>query len=78
MKRNVSSIEPCGTPKRMFKKPLKLKPIFVFCYRLVKQAKMKFIDFISDPYVFNLPISSSCEIQSKAFVGSLNTAAKSP
>ena len=78
MKRRGPRIEPCGTPKRIFRKSLKLEPIFVFCFRLVKYAKMKFSDFISDPYAFNLAISNSCEIQSKAFDRSVNTAAKTP
>ena len=64
LKRREPSIEPCGTPKRIFRKSLKLEPMFVFCFRLVKYAKIKFSDFISNPYAFNLAISNSCEIQS--------------
>ena len=30
MKRKGPSTEPCGTPKRIFRKLLKLEPIFVF------------------------------------------------
>ena len=37
---------------------------------------MKFNDFISNPYVFNLAISNLCEIQSKAIARSVNIAAK--
>ena len=43
MMKRGPSIEPCGTPKRMFRKSLKLE-------RLVKWAKMKFTDFISNPF----------------------------
>ena len=75
MKRSGPTIELCGTPKRILRKSLKLEPIFVFCFRLVKQAKVKFSDFVSNSYVFNLAISKSCEIQSKAFDRSVNTAA---
>ena len=39
---------------------------------------MKFSYFISNPYVFNLAVSKSCQIESKAFDRSLNTAAKAP
>ena len=34
---------------------------------------MKFSDFISDPYAFNLAISISCRIQSNAFDRSVST-----
>ena len=76
MKRRGPSIEPYATPKIIFRKPLKLEPIFVFCFQLVKQAKMKFSDFISNPHAFSLTISNSWEIQSKAFDRLVNTAAK--
>ena len=32
MEKGVSSIEPCGTPKRIFEKPLKLQPVFVVLF----------------------------------------------
>ena len=63
MKRRGPSLEPCGTPERIFRKSPELEPIFIFCFRLVKEAKIKFSEFISNPYAFNLAISNSCEIQ---------------
>ena len=39
---------------------------------------MKFDDFISNPYAFNLAVSNSGEIQSKAFDRSVNIVAKIP
>ena len=78
MKRKVPSAEPCGTPKIILRKSLELKSMVAFCFHLVKQAKMKFSYFISNPYVFNLAVSKSCQIESKAFDRSLNTAAKAP
>ena len=75
MKRRDPSTEPCGISKRTFRQSLKLKPIFAFCFQLVKKAKMKFSAFIPNPNVFNLVINNSCEIQSKFFDRSVNTAA---
>ena len=48
------------------------------CFQSMKQAKIKFSDFISNPYAFNLAISHLCEMQSQAFDRSVNTAAKTP
>ena len=40
MEKGVSSIEPCGTPKRMFEKPLKLQPpVFVFLFPISEIGK---------------------------------------
>ena len=50
----------------------------MFLFLISEKTKMKFSDFVSNPYALNLAISNSCEIQSKAFDRSLNTAAKTP
>ena len=72
MKRKVPSTEPCGISKKIFRNSLKLTPIFVF----FPFVKIKLSDLLSNPNAFNLAISNSCGIPSKAFHTYVNTTAK--
>ena len=40
-------IKPCGTPNNIFKHSLKMDPIFVSCFRFLRYAEIKAIDFMS-------------------------------
>ena len=49
-------IDPCGTPKRIFRKSLNFESTF-FCFPLQRQAEIKNSDFLSKPKAFNFAIS---------------------
>ena len=50
-------IDPCGTPKGIFRKSINPGPTLVFCFLLQRQAKIKNSDFLSKPKAFNFVIS---------------------
>ena len=60
----------------MLKHSLKVDPIFVFCFRFLRYAEIKAIDFTSKPSVISFAISNWGGIQSKAFDRSGRRAAK--
>ena len=50
-------IDPCGTPKSIFRKSLNSEPILVFGFLLEGQAETQDSDFLSKPKAFNFAIS---------------------
>ena len=48
-------IDPCGTPKSIFRKSLNSEPTLVFCF--VIEIEIKDSDFLSKPKAFNFAIS---------------------
>ena len=46
-------IDPCGTPKRLFGKPLISESALIFCLLLYRQAEINDCDFLSKQKAFN-------------------------